>query len=92
MAWLSVVYRLALRSTIDLVASLMKLLNAELPVPHSTTLCRRRRRLEISLPQCAKGEPLHLVVDVAGIKVYGEGSERSDATIGLNGARGASYT
>jgi hypothetical protein len=71
-AWLSVVYRLTLRSTIDLVASLMKLLNAELPVPHSTTLCRWRRKLAVNLPR-AKGDPLHLVVDVTGSKVYDEG-------------------
>ncbi len=37
-----------------------------------TTLCRRRK-LAVSLPYRAKDEPLPMVVDATGIKVYGEG-------------------
>src|SRR5215210_807943 len=73
MAWLSAVYRLALRTTQGLLSSVLKLLKVALPVPDYTTLCRRRRKLAVSLPRRAKDEPLHVVVDASGIKVYGEG-------------------
>jgi hypothetical protein len=72
-AWLSAVYRLTWRATQGLLACVLRLLGVELPVPDSTTLCRRRRKLEVSLPRRGKGEPLHRVVDATGIKVYGEG-------------------
>ena len=73
MAWLSAVYRLALQTTQGLLSSVLKLLKVALPVPDDTTLCRRRRKLAVSLPRRAKDEPLHVVVDATGIKVYGEG-------------------
>jgi IS5 family transposase len=73
MATLGEVYRLPLRATEGLTRSLLRLLGMELSVPDYTTLCRRRRALEVELPRRRKGEPLHLVVDSTGIKVYGEG-------------------
>jgi hypothetical protein len=42
-------------------------------VPCYTTLCRRRCSLEVALPRRRKSEPLHVVVDSTGVKVYGEG-------------------
>lgn len=73
MAWLSTVYRLTLRATQGLLVSVLRLRKVELPVPDYTTLCRRRRTLAVSLPRRVKDEPLHVVVDATGIKVYGEG-------------------
>ena len=73
MVSLSAVYRLALRATQGLLASVLSLLKLALPVPNYTTLCRRRRQLQVSLPRRHKGEPLHVVVDATGVKVYGEG-------------------
>ena len=73
MATLEEVYRLPLRATQGLLASVIKLLGVELAVPDHTTLCRRRKLLEVSLPRRRKNEPLHLVVDSTGVKVYGEG-------------------
>jgi len=73
MAMLSAVYRMTLRATQGLLTSVLKLLNVTLPVPDYTTLCRRRRQLEVSLPRRARDELLHVVVDATGIKVYGEG-------------------
>jgi hypothetical protein len=73
MAWLSAVYRLALRTTQGLLSSVLKLLKVALPVADYTTLCRRRRKLAVSLPRRAKDEPLHVVVDATGVRVYGEG-------------------
>jgi IS5 family transposase len=73
MATLEEVYRLPLRATEGLTRSVLKLLGIELSVPCYTTLSRRRRSLEVELPRLCKSEPLHLVVDSTGIKVYGEG-------------------
>jgi IS5 family transposase len=73
MATLEEVYGLPLRATQGLTRSVIKLLGVELSVPDYTTLCRRRRSLEVELPRRKKSEPLHLVVDSTGIKVYGEG-------------------
>lgn len=73
MATVGEVYRLPLRSTAGLMRSVVRLMGVELPVPDYTTLCRRRRALEVELPRVRSGEPLHLVVDATGIKVYGEG-------------------
>ena len=73
MATLEEVYHLPLRATEGLTRSVIKLFGLELAVPCYTTLCRRRRRLEVELPRRKKNEPLHLVVDSTGMKVYGEG-------------------
>lgn len=73
MATLSEVYHLPLRATEGLMSSIVRLLGVKLSVPCYTTLCRRRRALEIALPRLGKSESVHLVVDSTGIKVYGEG-------------------
>ena len=73
MATLEEVYRLPLRATEGLMCSVVELLGVELSVPCYTTLSRRRQSLEIELPRRQKHEPLHMVVDSTGIKVYGEG-------------------
>jgi len=66
------VYRLPLRSTQGLVSSVPRLLGAELPAPHYSTLSRRAATLEVELPRFSKGS-LHLAVDSTGLKLYGEG-------------------
>lgn len=73
MATIEELYHLPLRATEGLTRSVVTLLGVELRVPCYTTLCRRRRSLEVELPRRRKAEPLHLVVDSTGIKVYGEG-------------------
>jgi len=73
MATLQEVYHQTLRGAEGLTRSLLKLLGVTLSVPDYTTLCRRRRTLQIVLPRRHKDEPLHVVVDSTGIKVYGEG-------------------
>jgi hypothetical protein len=73
MATLEEVYHLPLRATQGLMLSVIKLLGIKLAVPDDTTLCRRRKALEVELPRLSKSEPLHVVVDSTGIKVYGEG-------------------
>jgi len=73
MATLKEVYHLPLRATQGLMASLMRLLGLDLPVMHYSQLSRRCASLEVALPRRAKSEPLHLVVDSTGVKVFGEG-------------------
>jgi hypothetical protein len=67
------VFRLPLRALQGFARSMNKLAFADLPVPNYTTLCRRARDLDVVLPTLCNGEPLHLVVDSTGLKVFGEG-------------------
>ena len=73
MATLQVVYHLPLRATQGLLSSVVQLLGVDFGVPDYSTLCRRRRSLEVSLPVQTRSQALHLVVDATGLKVYGEG-------------------
>ena len=69
---LKAVYHLTLRATEGFARSLFGLMQADLPVPDYSTLCRRAATVGITLPKRAEG-PLHLVIDSTGLKVYGEG-------------------
>jgi IS5 family transposase len=73
MATLREVYHLPLRATRGLMLSIMKLLDLDLPVLDYSQLSRRCAVLEVALPRRQKDEPLHLVVDSTGVKVFGEG-------------------
>jgi IS5 family transposase len=66
------VYHLPLRATEGFARSILGLMGLDLAVPDYSTLCRRARTLQITLPKKAEG-PLHLVLDSTGLKVYGEG-------------------
>lgn len=70
---LKTVFRLPLRALQGFAQSLRDLAFATLPVPNYTTLSRRAQTLEVQLPILRDGEPIHLVVDSTGMKVYGEG-------------------
>lgn len=70
------VYRLGLRQTEGLVTSLIGILKLDMEVPDYSILCRRSKKLKISsllTKRMDKGEPLHIVMDSTGLKVYGEG-------------------
>jgi len=67
------VYRLPLRATEGLLRSLVALLGAEVPIPCYSTLSRRQPGLCVALEAPVSAEPLHLVVDGTGLKVFGEG-------------------
>lgn len=66
-------FRLPLRQTEGFVASLIALLKLALPVPNYSTLSRRAKTLDVPLGNRRRNEPLHLVVDSTGLKVFGEG-------------------
>jgi hypothetical protein len=67
------VFHLPLRALQGFALSLRKLAFPGLPVPSYTTLSRHAQTLKVALPALHSGEPLHLVVDSTGLKVYGEG-------------------
>ena len=78
------VYHLTLRGAQGFLQSVFGLMGLPLPVPNYTTLCRRRKTLEVNLTASASASAsasvsasasggLHLVVDGTGLKVYGEG-------------------
>ncbi|HKF95863.1 MAG TPA: IS5 family transposase [Gammaproteobacteria bacterium] len=73
MASLEEVFHLPLPATEGLMQSIIKLLALDLTAPDYTTLCRRRKHLEVVLPRRTSNGPLHMVVDSTGIKVFGEG-------------------
>jgi len=66
------VYHLPLRSTQGLISSVLRLLGADSPAPHYSTLSRRAASLDVKLERLSRG-PLHLAVDSTGVKLYGEG-------------------
>lgn len=70
---LKTVFRLPLRALQGFAQSLRDLAFATLPVPNYTTLSRRAQTLDVQLPIVRDGDPIHLVVDSTGVKVYGEG-------------------
>ena len=69
---LRAVFRLALRQTEGLIASILRLLGLDLAVPDHTTLSRRAETLEVRQPRCGR-EPVHLLVDSTGLKLCGPG-------------------
>jgi IS5 family transposase len=73
MLTLKAVYHLPQRSTQGLISSLMQLMGLALPIPHHTILSKRAKSLEVSLPRQRRDQPIHLVVDATGFKIFGEG-------------------
>ena len=70
---LKVLFRLPLRQTTGLVASLLELVGLNWDVPNFSTLSRRMKTLEVDLPKPTSSGPLHLLIDSTGIIVEGEG-------------------
>jgi hypothetical protein len=65
-------YNLPLRQTQGFVDSLLSLMGLALSSPDYSTLSRRQAHLTVDLPVKPVGQPIHLVVDSTGLKVYGE--------------------
>lgn len=82
---LRAVYRLPLRATQGMLASLLRLLQGtpdapdapdttqEVRAPDYSTLSRRAKTLDVVLSRPVSGEAVHLVVDSTGCKIHGEG-------------------
>jgi hypothetical protein len=69
---LRAVYRLPLRATQGMAASILELMGLALDVPHHSPLSRRAAELAADLARKGEG-PLHLALDSAGLKADGEG-------------------
>jgi Transposase DDE domain len=65
---LRAVFRLALRQTEGLIASLLRLLGLDLAAPDHSTISRRGETLPVSRPRPGR-EPVHLLVDSTGLKL-----------------------
>jgi hypothetical protein len=68
---LRLVFHLALRQAEGFVASVLRLLGLDLPVPDHTTLSRRSRTFANRRPHLFPHGPLHLLLDSTGLKLFG---------------------
>ncbi|MEW9922511.1 IS5 family transposase [Marimonas sp. MJW-29] len=70
---LKVLFGMPLRQTTGFVKSLLRLIGLDWSVPDFSTLCRRQKTLNVSLPYRGGTGPLNLLIDSTGIKAEGEG-------------------
>jgi len=63
----------AVSSTEDLLKSLMRLCQLDLPVPDHTHLSRRAAAISVTIPRRPRQGAVHVVVDSTGLKIFGEG-------------------
>lgn len=68
-----VLFKLPLRQTAGMVASLLRLAGLNWSVPDFSTLCRRQKTLAVQIPYRRVDGPLNLLVDSTGIKFLGDG-------------------
>ena len=70
---LKVLFGMPLRQTTGFVQSSLRLIGLDWSVPDFSTLCRRQKTLNVSLPNRGGTGPLNLLIDSTGIKAEGEG-------------------
>lgn len=68
-----VLFKLPLRQTAGMVASLLRLAGLNWSVPDFSTLCRKQKTLAVQIPYRRAEGPLNLLVDSTGIKFLGDG-------------------
>jgi transposase len=66
-------FRLALRQTEGLMASVITLMDLTISAPDHTTISRRAVTLPVIQPASVPHGPLHLLIDSTGLQVYGAG-------------------
>ena len=66
-------FRMALRQTEGLMASVITLMNLKISAPDHSTICRRAVTLPVVQPASLPHGPLHLLIDSSGLQVYGAG-------------------
>jgi hypothetical protein len=64
-------FHLPLRGVEGFMSSIKKM--TKMPVPDYTVMSRRAHKLQADLGKIKKGEPVHLVIDSSGLKIFGEG-------------------
>ncbi|UWS78931.1 IS5 family transposase [Phaeobacter sp. G2] len=70
---MKVLFGMPLRQTAGFVESLLRLVGLDWSVPDFSTLWRRQKTLNVSLPYFGGTGPLNLLIDSTGIKAEGEG-------------------
>lgn len=55
---IKMLFKLALREIVGMVASLLRLTGLDWPVPDYSTLCRRQKTLMVQIPYCRVGDPV----------------------------------
>jgi transposase len=70
---LRLVLHLPLRQTEGALRSIISLLKVAIKVPDHTTFSRRSSGLAILPQRIGRDEPVHLLIDSTGLKIYGEG-------------------
>ena len=83
---LRLVFHQPLRQTEGMLRSIVEVLKVDIAVPDHTTLSRRSGGVTILPKLAARDEPLHLLVDSTGLKMFGEG-EWLDQQRGLRSRR-----
>ena len=66
-------FRLALRQTEGLMASVITLMDLTISAPDHSTISRRAETLPVIPPASVPDGPLHLLIDSTDLKVYGAG-------------------
>ncbi len=70
---IKVLFKLPLRQTAGMVASLLRLAGLDWPAPDYSTLCGRQKTLAVQIPYRRADALLNLLVDSTGIKFLGDG-------------------
>ena len=70
---LRLVLRLGLRQIEGTLGSIAHLLGVNIKIPDHTTFSRRGDSLTLLKKPVERSEPLHLLIDTTGLKMYGEG-------------------
>jgi hypothetical protein len=80
------------RQTEGMLASIMRLLRLDLPVPDHTTFSRRSADLTVAAALSTASGPVNVVIDSTGLKVFGAGEWQREKQVAKGAGRGASYT
>ena len=67
------VFGLTYRSLEGFARSLVVLMGLDIDIPDHSHMARRAKTLQVRIPRKARKEPMHVVVDSTGLKIYGEG-------------------
>jgi len=70
---LKAVFSLPYRALEGFARSLMCVMGLDLNIPDHSHISRRAKTLSVVIPRRVHNEPLHVVIDSTGLKVYGEG-------------------